>query len=251
MNRSRIEKRKVEFPLNENEVSTLILLEEANFSDPHEHSIITKLMACYSKLVEFYDTTEDPIKNYFQDKMQSMIAKLTRSKQKNDADKYFGKLKAKEKEGGLKLPIKAQTLIFDDPKRQLEAMRTQRTAEFMMSIKLENNRLAATKDVEKKLENFQEKVKENSEAIRGQLSEQESALQRKLQERRQASVSRSMNKSQDISMNARATTPNKPGEYVQPPRRTANLGSVLNETGDFDPSSSSQSKNNGTSTKKE
>ena len=73
---------KKKFPLSQTEINGLIVLEAENSRDPHNKELISEMIDKYAKLVEFYDSQQDPIKAYFVEKMQVIISNLHRSKQK-------------------------------------------------------------------------------------------------------------------------------------------------------------------------
>lgn len=205
LSKSKFRATKVRFPLDEADVSTLLILEDANNRDPYDKAVAGRLIEKYSKLVEFYDLAQDPIKAYFVDKMQLTVSRLHKSKQKAEAEHYFGKL-AKQSETSL--PIKNNTKKFDDPAKELEAIKNQRAADFTMNIKLEKKSENLGQEVNKKLGHFQTQATQNTETVKTQLDQQELILQKKIQERRQNSMHKSFTKRTE-DMADRAKTPSK------------------------------------------
>ena len=209
--------RRPPYPLDEKQVASLILLEEANLSDPLDQGIVHQLAALYSRLLEFYDSLGDPVKLYFTNRLQSALARAADTRHKGKADLYFQKLRAKsnyeaskDKDKDTPIPaspnVKPLKLDFEDPKKQLEMMKNTRAAQFAMSLKLERERVIAAREMGKTLETYHEMATESTQMVRSQLSEQEDALHRKIHQRRQASATKSINRSQELSLKASASS---------------------------------------------
>lgn len=208
--------RRPPYPLDEKQVASLILLEEANISDPLDQGIVHQLASLYSRLLEFYDSLGDPVKLYFTNRLQSALARAADTRFKGKADLYFQKLRAKgsteasSKDREVPLPaspsVKPLKLDLEDPKRQLEAMKNSRAAQFAMSLKLERERVLAAREMGKALETYHEMASESTQMVRSQLTEQEDALHRKIHQRRQASATKSINRSQELSLKASASS---------------------------------------------
>jgi transposase-like protein len=64
-------------PMDKASIHKLLYLEETNLKLKYDKKVIALLVGYYAKLIEYYDTVRDPMKDYFIEKMQSVMFSLS------------------------------------------------------------------------------------------------------------------------------------------------------------------------------
>ena len=187
------------FPLNSHGISELLLLEEKNGENQADTKVMGQLIGLYSQLVEFYDSVADPIKMYFVDKMQSVIYKANRPPQRKNS-KITEKLKTDLK--GLKEALEdrhqskpnGHKKPANNPEQLLEHRKLRRAMEMKMTKQVEAQQKINSMVLEEQIDKTHDKHHKNSKKVYEQLSSQDFYINKKLAERRQQSMSRSLQK---------------------------------------------------------
>lgn len=165
------------------------------------------------------------MKLYFYERMQTMINRSVMPKERQESENYLLKLSSSiKKDSAAKavgsmpqlplnpasgpqvpsssaLPLVSQEpskfaiLNQLDPKRAIEVRRLHRAAEYKLNQTLQNERETSTKSIEKMMNDHRNKNEENDTSVKQQLMSQNDKIQARLNERRQNSISRSLNRS--------------------------------------------------------
>jgi hypothetical protein len=209
-------KRKIEFPFDENDISSLLFLEENYIDNPNEKTIVTQLVEKYAALIEYYDSQKDPIKLYFMDKMQSTVFKFNKSKEKAEAESFLGNIK-KINQKNTNLPKKSIEFKpmqkyekeLSSGKQLFDIRKAKREGEHFLYSKFQKENEEGDTKLKKKLNEFDKKSENNTELIKTNLDLQKNSIRSKLKERRERSIEKSLERSMNKGKSQNSFSKNK------------------------------------------
>ena len=153
------------------------------------------------KLIEFYDLAKDPIKHYFQEKVQNTAIAMNKPPQKHAAELYFDKfarLNSQLSEGQPHQADRLSNLIEKKtPGDQIPVPLTEgqgrkskllQQHDFKINIMLDKDH---TDTIRTAIEVYSKSNNTNSEVVKGQLDSQDTTIKNRLFERKIQSISRS------------------------------------------------------------
>lgn len=190
----------ITYPYTENDISSILFLEENYLKDKKNKTILTALVQKYTKLISFYDANKDPIKLYFIDKMQTLFFDvefiLKRSKLKNTKIPENEKImKSRNKSIFKTLNIIDKDLLNGTKVYELRKNQKIKKFNFMNLIEKENQ--DKKNDLINKLKYFEKRNNNKTKIIKNQLKSQADLIAEKLKERRKKSVSKSIKKTRE------------------------------------------------------
>ena len=193
----------INYPHTENDVSSILFLEENYLKDKKNKKILTKLIEKYTKLISFYDAIKDPIKLYFIDKMQTIFFDrdlfLKKSKNKNFKNPGHGETE-KIMESRNKSILKTLKIIDKDifnGKKIYDLRKNQKIKKFHFLNLIEKENENKKNDLVNKIDNFEKRSVKKTNMIKNQLKTQADLIAGKLKERRKRSISKSIKKTQE------------------------------------------------------
>ena len=196
-------KRSLQFPFNENGISSLLFLEESYEKNSNEQKIVSQLVEKYAALIEYYDSKKDPIKLYFMDKMQATVFNYNKSKEKVEADDYFEKInelniqkkyKNKKRSSNLFKPMKKYEKEISNGKQLFDIRKAKREREHFLYSKYQKENQNEDKKLKNKITEFNKKSENNTKLIKSHLNKQKDSIKSKLRQRRERSMERSMSR---------------------------------------------------------
>lgn len=157
---------------------------------------IQRLMALYSKAVEYYNGRSDGKYLYYQDKLQSLITQpkvldMLNSIEKNDSEK----IKMKE-------PSKADSKTKEELKKKERALK--------MNLHMHNKEIEKTDAKAEIIKNHKSMQNQESKIIESNLSQQSSNLQKRLEERRLKMKQKKDQNEPSSQHLTNSSTPNQP-----------------------------------------
>ena len=191
---------KQKFPFNNKQISELIILEEKNSDNYQDKTIMAQLINIYTQLVEYYDSMSDPIKIYFVEKMQNVIFKASKNYSKKTPIKYMEKFKSDIRTLGTGLVnakndrINQSERPIENPEQLMERRKVRRAMEIKLTKKVEAEQNVASHMLIKEIDTVNKKYNHNSKIVNQQLSSQDFNLSKKLADRRQKSMNKSLQK---------------------------------------------------------
>ncbi len=169
-------------PLNDSDVLHSLLMQEDDLLMQRGNlQTITELTRIYSDLIEYYDNKKDPITVYFKEKIQMLLSnketlKLLEAKQTDkDLEKYQRRSK-----------------ISMNTKKELRS----KMVEFNSKITKDNEE-EKKKDIQEMVQQHEKHYKDINNHIKKETHTQEDAFQRKMSQRRERSMNRSLSRSID------------------------------------------------------
>jgi len=153
------------------------------------------------KLIEFYDLSKDPIKHYFQEKVQSMAIAMNKPPQKLAAELYFDKFARLNNQlnedqsrqadhllnsAKMKLPDNRVTVPIAENQGRKSKLLQQH--DFKINIMLDKDH---SETIRTAIEVYSKSNNRNSEVVKGQLDSQDTTIKNRIFERKIQSISRS------------------------------------------------------------
>ena len=182
------------FSLQPEDISKLLLLEDSHKKDKHNNQVVSQLIELYTRLVEYYDLRQDPIKAYFVDKMQSCVLRFNRVEEKQKSEKFIRKLKRHTQSFSENLFKGNTAKLTKDIETEMKKRRTLRGKEIKMAKAYRGREKTVKSELKQKLQVFKERSQKNTEIVGFQLQLQTRSINEKLRERRQQSLNRSLQK---------------------------------------------------------
>ena len=170
-------------PLNDEQyITKLVLLEDDLLNNKYTIKTMQELVSIYTSLIEYYDGVKDPIKTYFMEKIQILLS--------NKAA-----MDVLEKT----TPSEAVTAFYENPPISMNLKKELRSKKVDFNLKVKRN---DQDEQRKSINDIMEKHKTANENItshiKKEIQTQEDEFNRKMNQRRERSINRSMNRSSDL-----------------------------------------------------
>ena len=179
-------------PHTKTDISTLLLLEE-NMEKGFDNNLSMRLLEIYTKLIEYYDTSQDPIQLYFKDKMQQVILRMKRiskSGKEKSKKKYVPKFNREFKTTVLdQKRVSKKSSLKEDIDQLMKKRKQKLGKEIDLDRKLEEMQRSQINQPSQTFKDFTKKEEKNSQILDKQLDIQSSSIQERLIRRKLKSFS--------------------------------------------------------------
>ena len=170
-------------PLSDEQyITKLVLLEDDLLNNKYTIKTMQELVSIYTSLIEYYDGIKDPIKTYFMEKIQILLSN-------KEAMEVLEKT----------TPSDAVTAFYENPPISMNLKKELRSKKVDFNLKVKRN---DTDEQRKSINDIMEKHKTANDNItshiKKEIQSQEDEFSKRMAQRRERSINRSMNRSSDL-----------------------------------------------------
>mgnify|MGYP003591376427 FL=1 len=170
-------------PLSDEQyITKLVLREDDLLNNKYTIKTMQELVSIYTSLIEYYDGIKDPIKTYFMEKIQILLSN-------KEAMEVLEKT----------TPSDAVTAFYENPPISMNLKKELRSKKVDFNLKVKRN---DTDEQRKSINDIMEKHKTANDNItshiKKEIQSQEDEFSKRMAQRRERSINRSMNRSSDL-----------------------------------------------------